>query len=81
MSKTETPVITPYVEQPDEACLTAAYKLQVVIRLLHGVENDDNDGGYGVSTAADLVSEIQAALRASAAAADAAEGAITGGKQ
>lgn len=67
MSQTEAPVITPYVEDPKDACLTAAYKLQVVIHILLGIEDDDSDGGWGVTTVTDLVTEIQAALRASAA--------------
>jgi hypothetical protein len=63
------------VQHPEDACSTAAYRLNVVLALLDYTDNqsinlahdsDDDDGGYGLWAATDLIRSIRDELRAAA---------------
>ena len=67
------------IEHPADACETAAYRLNVVIEMLReehdpsSGEKKDNDGGYRLSTAINLLYEIRDELRKSVARLEAEE--------
>jgi hypothetical protein len=81
---TEDHLLVPHriIDDPEDAATTAAYKLNVILTLvedgarraddLHTHDgNGDDDGGYGLMTAAKMITEVRDYLRRSVAKAEA----------
>ena len=81
MKKPKAPTPTPpepegseYIDNPEDACTDAAYKLNVVIELVQtaadrplDADHETEDGGHGLLIAIDLLRAIRGDLRKSVA--------------